>query len=110
MVTQRQRIAVTLSDEARDLVQRLAALNESAGAGRYSAAGVVAELIEAQVPMLRQLVELGEQARALTDEQRARVMAMADELEPELMASAEGALDAWNKTLDTMRQVHADES
>lgn len=103
MATRVPRIAVTLKPETRDLVQRLAELNELAGAGRYSAAGVIAELIEAQAPMLRQLVELGEQARTLTDEQRARVAGVVDSLETDVLGAADGAMAQWNDAVGKIK-------
>lgn len=103
MVERKPRVAVTLSDEALDLVERLAVLNKEAGAGRYSAAGVVAELIEAQLPMLRQLVELGEQARNLTAEQRQRVSEVAELLEKQVLGSAGNALGSWDDAMTKIK-------
>lgn len=103
MVERKPRVAVTLSDEALELVQRLAQLNKGHRGAKYSAAGVVAELIEAQIPMLRQLVELGEASKNLTDEQRARLAALADNIEPRVTGDAATALGSWNDALEQFR-------
>lgn len=105
MAERKPRVAVTLSDEALDLVERLAVLNRDAGAARYSAAGVVAELIEAQIPMLRQIVELGEKARNLTDEQRERMEKVAESIEAGVLGTAGDALASWSDAMDKMKDA-----
>lgn len=90
MATRVPRVGVTLSEEDRDLVQRLAALQET------STSKVIAAIVADFRPVLRQVVELGEASKNLTDEQRARVAALAENIEPQLMGDAAAAIGSWN--------------
>lgn len=97
MATRVPRVGVTLSDEDRDLVQRLAALQET------SASKIIASIVADFRPVLRQVVELGEASKNLTEEQRARVAALAENLEPQLMGDASAAISSWNDAVTKMK-------
>lgn len=97
MATRVPRVGVTLSDEDRDLVQRLAALEGT------SASKIIAGIVADFRPVLRQVVELGEASKNLTDEQRARVAALADNIEPQLTGDASAALGSWNEAVKQIR-------
>lgn len=99
MTTRTPRVGVTLSEEARDIVQRLAALENT------SASKVVASIVDEFLPVARQLVELGESAQTLTDEQREKLQALAQAMEAGVIPKSEAALEAFNSSLAEARGI-----
>lgn len=94
MANQRPRIAVTLSDDAREVVQRLADLEET------SMSKIVAGIVEAFLPTARQLADLGEAAQNATAEQKARLAALMQQMETEVLGKATDATDSWQGVID----------
>jgi len=99
MTTRTPRVGVTLSEEDRDLVQRLAAIENT------SASKVIAGIVAEFRPVMRQIVELGEASRNLTDSQRSKLQAMAAEMESGVMGKSTAALDAFNEALGEARRI-----
>lgn len=99
MATQRPRVAVTLSDEAHDVVHRLAALENT------SASKVIAGIVEEFLPVARQLVELGESAQSLDDTQRAKLQQLAQAMEAGVIPKSNEALAAFQDALGAAREI-----
>jgi len=99
MATQRPRVGVTLSEEALDIVQRLAALEKT------SASKVVAGMVEEFLPIARQLVELGETTASLDDGQRAKLAALAQAMETGVIPKSNEALAAFQDALGAAREI-----
>lgn len=97
MVTQRQRVAVTLSDETRELVHRLAELQET------SASKVVAGIVEEFAPTIRQLVEAMEAFKAAPAEVQAQIAAQVEAIEPDVINSAAEAQANFQNALGLMK-------
>lgn len=93
------RVAVTLSDEALDIVQRLAALEKT------SASKVVAGIVEEFLPIARQLVELGETTASLDDGQRAKLQQLAQAMETGVIPKSNEALAAFQAALTSAREI-----
>lgn len=93
MVTQRQRVAVTLSDEAREVMQRLATLEDT------SMSKIVAGIVESFLPTARQLADLGEAAQNASAEQKARLAALMEQVEAEVLGKASDASDTFHGVL-----------
>lgn len=99
MTTRTPRVGVTLSEEARDVVQRLAALQNT------SASKVVAEIVEEFLPVARQLVELGESASNLDAAQRAKLQALAQSMEAGVLPKSNEALVAFQDALTSAQKI-----
>lgn len=99
MIERKPRIAVTLSDEARDVVNRLAALEDT------SASRVIASIVEEFLPVARQLVELGESAGAMTEDQKKRLQALAAAMEAGVVPKSQETLAAFQAALTDAKQI-----
>jgi uncharacterized protein (DUF1778 family) len=93
MVTQRQRVAVTLSDETREIVQRLADLEGT------SMSKIVASIVESFAPTAQQLVAAMEAVKDFPEEKRRQLVAAMEKIEPELLGKADAATTAFNDAL-----------
>lgn len=94
MTTERKpRVAVTLSDETRELVNRLAELEGT------SASRVVAGIVEEFAPTIRQLIDASEAVKKLSDQKRAEIAAAIERMEPELLEQLNRAQSSFNAAL-----------
>lgn len=94
MTVRKPRIAVTLSDETRELVQRLADLEET------SSSRVVAGIVEAFAPTARQIIEATEAMQRFPEAQRQQIAEAIGSLEPEILAKLGAAQEAFTSALD----------
>lgn len=93
MNERKPRVAVTLSDEAREVVQRLAELENT------SMSKIVTGIVESFLPTARQLADLGEAAQNATAEQKARLTALMQQVEAEVLGKADDASTAFDDVL-----------
>jgi len=98
----RPRLALTLSDEARDVVERLAELEGT------SMTKVVSGIVDAFVPTARQLVEALEAARNLPEERRQRIAALAESMTAELLEQAESVQADFSDVFDAVKDAARD--
>lgn len=99
MATQRQRVAVTLSDETREIVQRLADLEGT------SMSKIIAGIVESFAPTAQQLVTAMEAAQNLPEEKRLQLVAAMEQIEPELLVKTQSAQSAFSDALDLVETV-----
>lgn len=98
-VERRPRVAVTLSDEAHDIVHRLAVIEGT------SASRIIAGVIQDFLPVARQLVELGESVGQLDDSQKKKLEALAAAMEAGVMVKSSDALEAFSAALTEAREI-----
>lgn len=95
----RPRVAVTLSDEALDIVQRLAAIEKT------SASKVIASVIEEFLPVARQLVALGESVGDLDEGKKSQLAMLAQQMETGLIPKNEELLKSFTDTVAQAQQI-----
>lgn len=99
MVERKPRVAVTLSDEALDVVQRLAVLENT------SASKVIASIVQEFLPVARQLVEIGEATSDLNEAQRAKLQMLAQAMESGVLPKSNEALAAFQQALTEAQEI-----
>lgn len=98
MVDRKPRVAVTLSDETRELVQQLADLEGT------SASRVVAGIVEQFAPTIKQLIDAMAAFKAAPAEKQAQIASQLEAMEADVLGKATDAQDALTNALG---QVHA---
>lgn len=93
MVERKPRVAITLSDETREIMQRLAELEKT------QMTKVVAGIVESFAPTAKQLVEAMEAAQGLPEMKRQQLVAAMEAIEPDLLAAADAATGAFNDAI-----------
>lgn len=93
MADRKPRVAITLSDETRAIMQRLAELEGT------QMTKVIASIVESFAPTAKQLVAAMEVAQQLPDEKRRKLVAAMEEIEPDLMGKATAAQTAFSDAL-----------
>lgn len=99
MTERKPRIAVTLSEDTRVLVQRLAEFEGS------NPSKVVAGIVEEFAPIMRQMVEAFDAVADAPAEKRARVAALAEQMEAEVLGKTDAAHAAFTDVLDQAKKA-----
>lgn len=99
MVTRTPRVGVTLSDAARDVIERLAELEGT------SMSKVISSIVDEFLPVALQLVELGEATAHLNDSQRAKLREVAEAMETGILPQTQETVAAFTEALAQARNI-----
>ena len=94
MVDRKPRVAVTLNDDTRELMMRLAEIEGT------SASRVVASIVEAFAPTARQIIDAAEALQQFPEAQRRDIAAAFESMAPDVQEKLGAAQEAFSAALN----------
>lgn len=98
MTQRKPRIAITVSDEAREALARLAELEGK------PASTIAGSMVDSFLPMMNQLIDAMEAMTKLPEEKRAQIAAVVESMESDVMGKVQDAQTAFTDVLNVAKE------